>query len=56
MNENNRWLVERELNFFLADQVLERLLEVGLINDVEKAEIHRLNLETFQPFLAELMG
>lgn len=56
MSETNRCLVERELNFFLADQALERLLEAGLIDDDEKEEIHRLNLEIFQPILAELMG
>ncbi len=47
--------VEDEVNYFLAEQVLDKLFQEELISLEEMQEIHRLNLQNFCPILAELM-
>lgn len=44
-----------EIDYFLAEQALNELKEVGLITEEEKAEIHQLNLEKFNPYLKDLL-
>lgn len=55
MIEENQLSAMIEINYFLATQVLDKLIKEGLISEEEKNEIHQLNLLTFQPFLAELI-
>lgn len=45
-----------DLEYYLAEKVLEKLWLEGLISDEEKVAIHQLNLEKFTPFLAELLA
>lgn len=44
-----------EIDYFLTEQALNELKEVGLITEEEKAEIHQLNLEKFNPYLKDLL-
>lgn len=44
-----------EFNYSQADKVLKKMLEKGLINEVEFNKIDDLNRETFSPILAKIM-
>lgn len=47
--------LQGELNYFRAQQLLERMLAKGLITEHEFNKTTRLNREEFHPFLAEIM-
>lgn len=44
-----------EFNYSQADKVLKKMLEKGLIDEVEFNKIDDLNRETFSPILAKIM-
>lgn len=47
--------LQGELNYFRAQQLLERMLDKGFITEDEFNKITRLSREKFHPFLAEIM-
>lgn len=47
--------LQREFNYIQAEKLLKRMLEKGLISEVEFNKITALNRRTFSPLLAELM-
>lgn len=47
--------IENELDYYLAEQVLEKLYLADLITSEEKQAIHQINIEKFKPLLAELL-
>lgn len=44
-----------EFNYSQADKILKKMLEKGLINEVEFNKITELNRETFSPILVKVM-
>lgn len=44
-----------EFNYSQADKILKKMLEKGLINEVEFNKIDELNRETFSPILNKIM-
>lgn len=44
-----------EFNYIQAEKLLNKMLEKGLISEVEFNKITALNRQTFSPLLAELM-
>ena len=47
--------IKNELDYYLAEQLLEKLYLADLITSEEKQAIHQLNIEKFKPILAELL-
>ncbi len=47
--------LQREFDYIQAEKLLRKMLEKGLITEVEFNKIDALNLQTFSPFLAEIM-
>lgn len=47
--------LQREFDYIQAEKLLRKLLEKGLITEVEFNKIDALNRQTFYPFLAEIM-
>ena len=47
--------LQGEFNYSQADKILKKMLEKGLINEVEFNKITELNRETFSPILVEIM-
>lgn len=47
--------LQREFNYIQAEKMLRKMLEKGLITEVEFNKINALNRQTFSPFLAEIM-
>ncbi|MGX7140005.1 SHOCT domain-containing protein [Facklamia languida] len=47
--------IKNELDYYLAEQLLEKLYLAELITIEEKQTIHLLNIEKFKPLLAELL-
>mgnify|MGYP001492326965 CR=1 FL=1 len=47
--------IQREFNYIQAENILKKMLEKGLINEVEFDRITELNRKTFSPFLAKVM-
>lgn len=47
--------LQREYNYFLAQQILESMLQRALITEDEFNKITILNRKTFSPALAEIM-
>nr|WP_306432288.1 SHOCT domain-containing protein [Wansuia hejianensis] len=47
--------IQREFNYIQAENILKKMLEKGLINEVEFDRITELNRKTFSPFLAKIM-
>lgn len=47
--------LRREFNYIQAEKLLKRMLEKGLISEVEFNKITALNRQTFSPFLAKIM-
>lgn len=47
--------LQREFNYIQAEKLLKRMLEKGLISEVEFNKITALNRRSFSPLLAELM-
>lgn len=44
-----------EFNYSQAEKILKKMLEKGLINEVEFNKIDELNRETFSPILNKIM-
>lgn len=47
--------LQREFDYFMAEKLLKKMLNQGLITEVEFKKIDRLNRQTFSPILAEIM-
>lgn len=47
--------IKNELDYYLSEQVLEKLYLADLITSEEKQVIHQLNIEKIKPMLAELL-
>jgi hypothetical protein len=47
--------LQREFDYIQAEKLLRKMLEKGLITEVEFNKIDALNRQTFPPFLAEIM-
>lgn len=47
--------LKQEYNYYLAQQLLNKLLENGMISDDEFNKITKKNRQTFSPYLAEIM-
>lgn len=47
--------LQREFDYIQAEKLLRKMLENGLITEVEFNKIDTLNRQTFSPFLAEIM-
>ncbi len=47
--------VERDINFYKAQKVTDRMLELGLISLSEFNKLTQINRDTFSPFLVEIM-
>ncbi|MCC5437472.1 SHOCT domain-containing protein [Clostridium botulinum] len=48
--------LQREFNYIQAEKVLRKMLEQGLITEVELNKITALNRQTFSPVLAKIMS
>lgn len=48
--------LQREFDYIQAEKLLRKMLEKGLITEVEFNKIDALNRQTFYPFLAEIMS
>lgn len=47
--------LQREFDYYRAEKLLRKMLEKGLITEVEFNKIDALNRQTFSPFLKEIM-
>ncbi|MGI6665482.1 MAG: SHOCT domain-containing protein [Christensenellaceae bacterium] len=47
--------LQREFDYIQAEKLLRKMLEKGLITEVEFNKIDALNRQTFSPFLKEIM-
>lgn len=47
--------LQREFDYIQAEKLLRKMLEKGLITEVEFNKIDALNRQTFSPFLVEIM-
>lgn len=47
--------LQREYDFFLAEQLTKKLLDAELITQEEYKRICKRNMQTFKPFLSKLM-
>nr|WP_041707035.1 SHOCT domain-containing protein [Ruminiclostridium cellulolyticum] len=47
--------LQREFDYIQAEKLLRRMLEKGLITEIEFHKIDALNRQTFSPFLAEIL-
>ncbi len=47
--------IERDINFYKAQKVTDRMLELGLISLSEFNKLTQINRDTFSPFLVEIM-
>ncbi len=47
--------LQREFDYIQAEKLLRKMLEKGLITEVEFNKIDALNRQTFSPYLAEIM-
>ena len=48
-------VLQREFDYYRAEKLLRKMLEKGLITEVEFNKIDALNRQTFPPFLKEIM-
>ncbi|KKB37000.1 MULTISPECIES: SHOCT domain-containing protein [Bacillaceae] len=48
--------LQREFDYIQAEKLLRKMLQNGLITEVEFNKIDALNRQTFSPFLAEIMS
>jgi len=46
--------LQREYDFYMAEKIVKKMLEKGLISDVECTRISAENRRIFSPLLAEL--
>ena len=47
--------LQRDYNYFVADRITKKMLEEGLITQEEYKRIRRLNIQSFKPFLYQIM-
>lgn len=47
--------MQKDFEYRIAENLIDRLLKNGLISDEEHSKINALNIKTFTPFMAELM-
>lgn len=47
--------IQRDFNFYKAQEVIAEMLELGLISLLEFNKLSQLNRETFSPLLVEIM-
>ena len=47
--------LQREFDYYRAEKLLRKMLEKGLITEVEFNKIDALNRQAFSPFLKEIM-
>ena len=47
--------LQHEFDYIQAEKLLRKMLEKGLITEVEFNKIDALNRQTFSPYLAEIM-
>jgi len=47
--------LQREFNYVQAEKLLKKMLNQGLITDVEFDKVTALNRQVFSPFLARIM-
>lgn len=47
--------LQREFDYIQAEKLLRKMLEKGLITEIEFHKIDALNRQTFSPFLAEIL-
>lgn len=47
--------LQREFDYYRAEKLLRKMLEKGLITEVEFNKIDAQNRKTFSPFLKEIM-
>jgi hypothetical protein len=47
--------LQGEFNYSQAEKILKKMLNMGLIDEVEFNKITELNRETFSPILAKIM-
>jgi len=48
--------IQREVDYWRAYKILQRMLKAGLISEEEFDKIDKLNLKTFSPMYAQLMA
>lgn len=48
--------LQREVDYWRAYKVLQKMLKAGLISEEEFDKIDKLNLKTFSPMYAQLMA
>lgn len=47
--------LKREFDYIQAEKLLRKMLQKGLITEIEFHKIDALNRQTFSPFLAEIL-
>jgi uncharacterized protein HemY len=48
--------IQREVDYWRAYKILQKILKAGLISEKEFDKIDKLNLKTFSPMYAQLMA
>lgn len=48
--------LQREVDYWRAYKILQKMLKAGLISEEEFDKIDKLNLKTFSPMYAQLMA
>jgi len=48
--------IQREVDYWRAYKILQKMLKGGLISEAEFHKIDKLNLKTFSPMYAQLMA
>ena len=48
--------IQREVDYWRAYKILQKMLKAGLISEEEFDKIDKLNLKTFSPMYAQLMA
>ncbi|CDG36226.1 hypothetical protein CTHBC1_1586 [Acetivibrio thermocellus BC1] len=48
--------IQREVDYWRAYKILQKILKAGLISEEEFDKIDKLNLKTFSPMYAQLMA
>ena len=55
MSTNDTEELQRDFDFFLAQRLLKKLLDKGMITSGEFDKITEKNRQTFSPYLSEIM-
>lgn len=55
MTTNDTEELQRDFDFFVAQQLLKKLLDKGMITSGEFDKITEKNRRTFSPYLSEIM-